>query len=86
MPIIRPITDLRNHSNEISELCKRQNEPIFITKNGRGEFVVMSQDHFDRIQTRLDLYDKLGAAQAGGRGSKTCIASNRDGRAPSTHP
>ena len=64
MPIIRPITDLRNHSNEISELCKRQNEPIFITKNGRGEFVVMSQDHFDRIQTRLDLYDKLGAAQA----------------------
>ena len=32
MPIIRPITDLRNHSGEIAELCKRENEPVFITK------------------------------------------------------
>ena len=36
MPHIRPITDLRN-TNEISELCHAQNEPVFITKNGYGE-------------------------------------------------
>jgi prevent-host-death family protein len=64
MPIIRPITDLRNHASEIVDLCKRENQPVYITKNGRGEIVVMSQDHYDQLQTRLDLYDKLGAAKA----------------------
>jgi hypothetical protein len=35
MPIIRPISDLRNCSNEISELCRSSSRPIFIAKNGR---------------------------------------------------
>ncbi|MHB8280609.1 MAG: prevent-host-death protein, partial [Candidatus Humimicrobiaceae bacterium] len=38
MPKIRPITDLRN-TNEISEICHKQQEPIFITKNGYGDLV-----------------------------------------------
>ena len=41
MPHIRPITDLRN-TNEISEICNSKKEPIFITKNGYGDLVVMS--------------------------------------------
>ena len=41
MPLIRPITDLRN-TNEISEICNSRKEPIFITKNGYGDLVVMS--------------------------------------------
>jgi len=41
MPLIRPITDLRN-TNEISEICNSTKEPIFITKNGYGDLVVMS--------------------------------------------
>jgi len=41
MPQIRPITDLRN-TNEISEICNAKKEPIFITKNGYGDLVVMS--------------------------------------------
>ena len=41
MPQIRPITDLRN-TNEISEICNSKNEPIFITKNGYGDLVIMS--------------------------------------------
>ena len=41
MPVIKPITELRN-TNEISELCHQQQEPIFITKNGFGDLVVMS--------------------------------------------
>jgi hypothetical protein len=40
MPEIRPITDLRN-TNEISELCHKREEPIFITKNGYGDLVVI---------------------------------------------
>ena len=41
MPQIRPITDLRN-TTEISELCHARREPLFITKNGYGDLVVMS--------------------------------------------
>ena len=48
MPAIRPITDLRN-TNEISEICHAQNEPIFITKNGYGYMVVMSMEAYDHM-------------------------------------
>jgi len=41
LPLIRPITDLRN-TNEISEICNARKEPIFITKNGYGDLVIMS--------------------------------------------
>ncbi|MFO0507705.1 MAG: type II toxin-antitoxin system Phd/YefM family antitoxin [bacterium] len=42
MAIIKPISDLRNKSNEISELAHSTQEPIYITKNGEGDLVVMS--------------------------------------------
>ena len=48
MPQIRPMTDLRN-TNEISELCHAKNEPIFITKNGYGDLVVMSIEAYDKL-------------------------------------
>ncbi|MDD4494268.1 MAG: type II toxin-antitoxin system prevent-host-death family antitoxin [Eubacteriales bacterium] len=48
MPQIRPITDLRN-TNEISDLCHAKKEPIFITKNGYGDLVVMSIEAFDSM-------------------------------------
>ena len=38
MTIIKPISDLRNKSNEISKLANESNEPIYITKNGEGEY------------------------------------------------
>ncbi len=51
MPQIRPITDLRN-TNEISELCHARREPLFITKNGYGDMVVMSIEAYEeRIET-----------------------------------
>ncbi len=48
MPQIRPITDLRN-TTEISELCHAKNEPIFITKNGYGDLVVMSIEAYEEM-------------------------------------
>jgi prevent-host-death family protein len=64
MPLIRPISDLRNHANEISELCHGADEPVFITKNGLGDLVVMSHAHYERIHNLLELYQKLGEAEA----------------------
>ena len=48
MPQIKPITDLRN-TNEISELCHAKKEPIFITKNGYGDLVVMSIEAYEEL-------------------------------------
>lgn len=63
MPIIKPISDLRNKSNEISDLAHNSNEPIFITKNGVGDLVVMSISHYSKMQLKLDLFSKLSVAQ-----------------------
>lgn len=48
MPQIRPITDLRN-TTEISELCHVRREPLFITKNGYGDLVVMSIEAYEEM-------------------------------------
>ncbi|MDD7512502.1 MAG: type II toxin-antitoxin system Phd/YefM family antitoxin [Clostridiales bacterium] len=48
MPRIRPITDLRN-TTEISEMCHENHEPVFITKNGYGDLVVMSIEAYEEI-------------------------------------
>lgn len=48
MPQIRPITDLRN-TTEISELCHARREPLFITKNGYGDLVVMSIETYEEM-------------------------------------
>ncbi len=48
MPQIRPITDLRN-TNEISDICHAKREPVFITKNGYGDLVVMSIETYEAM-------------------------------------
>ena len=48
MPQIRPITDMRN-TTELSNLCHAKREPIFITKNGYGDMVVMSMETYDEL-------------------------------------
>ena len=48
MPTIRPVSDLRNNFKEISEVCHENGEPVFLTKNGRGDMVVMSIAQFEK--------------------------------------
>lgn len=62
MPQIRPIKDLRN-TTEISEFCHQNKEPIFITKNGYGDLVVMSMETYEKSMAKLDLYQKLAEAE-----------------------
>ena len=63
MPVIRPISELRNNTNEISEFCHNEREPIFITKNGVGDMVVMSIETYERQQSIIKLYMKLSEAE-----------------------
>ncbi len=48
MPNIRPITDLRN-TTEISDICHAKKEPVFITKNGYGDLVIMSIEAYEEL-------------------------------------
>jgi prevent-host-death family protein len=64
MPLIKPISDLRNKANEISDLAHKSNEPIFITRNGEGDMVVMSMAQYSKMQLKIDLFGKLAIAQA----------------------
>jgi len=63
MPQIRPITDLRN-TNEISDICHKTSEPIFITKNGYGDLVIMSMETYEKKLALADIYQKLAEAEA----------------------
>lgn len=62
MPKIIPIRDLKNTS-EISKMCKESNEPIYITKNGYGDMVIMSMELYEQKMFMLDVFGKLIAAE-----------------------
>jgi PHD/YefM family antitoxin component YafN of YafNO toxin-antitoxin module len=62
MPKIIPIRDLKNTS-EISQMCKESSEPIYITKNGYGDMVIMSVEMYEEKLHMLDVYNKLSAAE-----------------------
>ena len=59
MATIRPSSDLRNKYNEISSFCNTYNEPVFITKNGTGDLVVMSNAEYERLCARDELHRLL---------------------------
>jgi PHD/YefM family antitoxin component YafN of YafNO toxin-antitoxin module len=62
MPAILPIRDLKNTA-KISALCKETDAPVFITKNGYGDMVVMSMGCYERSLARLDVFDRLDEAE-----------------------
>ncbi len=62
--MIKPSTCLRNEYNDISEFCKAENQPVFLTKNGEGDLVVMSIEAYSYREEMLDLREKLLDAEA----------------------
>lgn len=56
---IRPSATIRQNYNEISELCKSSQEPVFLTKNGEGDLVVMDMETFNRREKMLNLRERL---------------------------
>lgn len=59
MPNIRSSADLRNNYNEISTYCHDYAEPVFITKNGKGDLAVMSIEAYEQMVGRFELYSAL---------------------------
>lgn len=63
MPHIRPVSDLRNNFADISRTVHESAEPVFLTKNGYGDMVVMSMEAFERHQFDSEVYFKLKEAE-----------------------
>lgn len=62
MPKIIPIRELKNTS-KVSELCKKTDGPIFVTKNGYGDMVIMSGETFDKMFGELELRRDLAISE-----------------------
>ncbi|TCT15996.1 prevent-host-death family protein [Natranaerovirga pectinivora] len=62
MPQIIPIRDLKK-TKELSEICRETNEPVFITKNGYGDMVIMSMETYEKNMLMNDVYRKLEEAE-----------------------
>jgi PHD/YefM family antitoxin component YafN of YafNO toxin-antitoxin module len=61
--IIKPSAAIRNNYNEISTLCKETGEPLYLTKNGEGDLVVMDIGAFARRESMLRLRENLVAVE-----------------------
>ena len=70
MPQIIPIRDLKNTA-KISELCHQTDEPVFITKNGYGDMVLMSMKAYEEKMLMLDVYARIAEAEEEVRKGKT---------------
>ena len=84
MPVIRPSADLRNNYNEISSFCREHSEPVFITKNGKGDLAILSIDAYEKLCGKFELYrllnEGLEAEKAGHvRPFKEALAEIRKG-------
>ena len=60
---IRPSAAIRQNYNEIAELCRKTAEPVFLTKNGEGELVVMGIETYNRREKMLKLREELLAIE-----------------------
>ncbi|MCM1114175.1 MAG: type II toxin-antitoxin system Phd/YefM family antitoxin [Clostridium sp.] len=60
---IRPVSDLRNNFAEISKQVHETSKPVFLTKNGFGDMVVLSMEAYENLQFESEVYFKLLAAE-----------------------
>lgn len=63
MNTIRPVSDLRNNFAEISKTVHESGQPVFLTKNGFGDMVVLSMEAYENMQFESEVYFKLREAE-----------------------
>ena len=73
---IRPSAAIRQNYNEISELCKKSGEPVYLTKNGEGDLVVMNIEAFTRREKMLTLREELLAVEEARMNGETGYSVN----------
>ena len=84
MPTIIPIKELKNTST-ISDICHSVNEPIFITKNGYGDMVLMSMETYEKNLFLANVYGKLEEAKQDMKNGKYSSVEDAVSRIRKTH-
>ena len=64
MPNIKPVSDLRNYTEVLKEVSA--GNPVYLTRNGRGEYAIVSMREFDKLRAMITLLTKLSKAEAEG--------------------
>jgi prevent-host-death family protein len=84
MPVIKPLSALRHHANKLSQLCHDSGEPIFLTRRGKGDMVLLSLATYDRLRAELELHRLLDEAEgdvaAGDRGASVATVRRQPRR------
>jgi PHD/YefM family antitoxin component YafN of YafNO toxin-antitoxin module len=62
-PIIKPSSELRKNYNSIAEICRTQKKPVFLTRNGEGDTVLMDMETYSRREEDLSLAERLFQAE-----------------------
>jgi prevent-host-death family protein len=76
---IRPSAAIRQNYNEIAKLCRQTGEPVFLTKNGEGDLVVMDMETYNRREKMLKLREELLAVEEDRlHGRKGCTLEELD--------
>ena len=63
MESIRPVSDLRNNYADISKTVHETQQPVFLTRNGYGDMVVMSMEAYENLRFESEVYSKLAEAE-----------------------
>ncbi len=53
MPHIHPVSELKNNLNHLSEICRKEHEPVYLTRRGHGELVLMGLEEYERMVAKL---------------------------------
>ena len=75
MNIIRPVSDLRNNFADISKTVHETKQPVFLTKNGYGDMVVLSIEAYENLQFESEVYFKLQEAEREAEANDTRYSS-----------
>lgn len=67
MPVIKPVSDLRNYNTVLREVKK--DTPVFLTKNGRGRFAIVDISAYERLHAELELMSALSEGEESARKS-----------------
>ena len=62
-PIIKPSSELRKNYNSVAEICRKQKVPVFLTRNGEGDMVLMDIETYSRREEDLALAQRLASAE-----------------------
>jgi prevent-host-death family protein len=65
MPNIKPVSDLRNYTEVLNEVA--ENSPVYLTRNGRGEYAIIKINELDKLKSTIRLLAKIGEGEKSAR-------------------